>query len=370
MSVQKIIFSINPGAMTTKCSLFEVHGKSVKEIVSETIEHTTDKIKLFNSISAQVDYRDELVKKFMKKNLPENSEVIACAGRGGMLTPVPSGVILVNEELVNFSLYTPVYQHASNLGAALAYRMSKIYNCPAYISDPVAVDELPEIARISGSPLFPRFSFVHALNVRATVRLLSKKLKKPFNKMRCVVAHLGAGFSIAAFDRGRIVDNDNRMESAPFTPERAGGVPPLPLINACFSGEYTKAELTKKLYGEGGMYAYLGTKDVREVLARIKDGDRKAKLILDAMIYQICKDIAAMASVIGFDTDGLILTGGLANSEYICKQIKKRVGRAMKIYLYPGSSENKALAENALRVLNNEEKYLTWPVKFKTKSVL
>ncbi len=370
MSVKKIIFSVNPGATTTKCSLYEVHGKTVKEVVSETIEHPTDKIKSFDSIAAQVDYRDDLVKNFIKKNLPKNSEVIACAGRGGMLTPVPSGVILVNEELVEFSLFTPVYQHASNLGAALAFRMSKIYNCPAYISDPVAVDELPEIARISGSPLFPRFSFVHALNVRATVRHLSKRLKKPFNKMRCVVAHLGAGFSIAAFDRGRIVDNDNRMESAPFTPERAGGVPPIPLINACFSGEYTKAELMKKLYGEGGMYAYLGTKDVREVLARIKDGDRKAKLVLDAMIYQICKDIAAMGSVIDFDIDGLIITGGIAQSDYICKQIKKRVGRAMKIFLYPGSSENEALAENALRVLNNEEKYLTWPVKLKTKSIL
>lgn len=370
MSVHKIIFSVNPGATTTKCSIYEINRNKVKELVSESIEHPTDIINSFESISSQIDYRYDIVNDFIQKNLPKDSKVVACSGRGGMLTPVPSGVILVNEELVNFSLFTPVYQHASNLGAPLAYRMSKIYDCPAYISDPVAVDEFPEIARISGSPLFPRFSFVHALNVKATVRLLSKRLKKPFNKMRCVVAHLGAGFSIAAFDRGRIVDNDNRMESAPFTPERAGGVPPLPLINACFSGEYTKAELIIELYGEGGMYAYLGTKDVREVLARIKEGDKKAKLILDAMIYQICKEAAAMASVIDFDTDGLILTGGLANSEYICKQIKKRMGRAMKIYLYPGSSENKALAENALRVLNKEEKHLIWPLKLKTKSIL
>ena len=368
MTKTKIIFSVNPGAMTTKCSLYSVSGNELNEIVSKTIEHPVDIIMGFEGIAAQVDYREGLVREFLIDNLPDNSDIIACSGRGGMLTPVPSGVIKINEELVKFSLYTPVYQHASNLGAPLAYRIAKTYDCPAFISDPVAVDELPDIARISGHPLFPRFSFVHALNIRATVRKLSNRLGKPFEEMRCVVAHLGAGFSIAVVDKGKIVDNDNRMESAPFTPERAGGIPPIPLINACYSGEYTKKELMKKVYGEGGIYAYLGIKDIREVIEKIKSGDAYAELILDAMIYQICKDISAMASVIDFDIDGLIVTGGIAHSEYIVEKIRKKVKRVMDLYVYPGSCENEALAENALRVLNGEEEYMTWPVIPKQKS--
>jgi len=368
VSKTRIIFSVNPGAMTTKCSLYAVSGFRLEEIVSKTIEHPVKKILEFDVISAQVDYREELVREFLKENLPENSVIIACSGRGGMLTPVPSGVIKINEELVGFSLHTPVYQHASNLGAPLAFRIAETHNCPAFISDPVAVDELPDIARISGHPLFPRFSFVHALNIRATVRKLSGKLGKAFEEMRCVVAHLGAGFSIAVVDKGKIVDNDNRMESAPFTPERAGGLPPIPLINACFSGEYTKKELMKKVYGEGGIYAYLGIKDIREVIQKIKSGDTYAELVLDAMIYQICKDISAMASVIDFDIDGLILTGGIAHSEYIVEKIKKKVKKVMNVYVYPGSSENEALAENALRVLNGEEKHMTWPIESKRKN--
>ena len=279
-----------------------------------------------------------------------------------MLTPVPSGVIKVNEELVDFSLNRPVYQHASNLGAPLAYQIAQTYKVDAFIVDPVCVDELTPIARISGSPDFPRFSFVHALNIRATVRNLSERLGKKFEDMRCVVAHLGAGFSIAAFDRGKMVDNDNRMESAPFTPERAGGVPPIPLVKACFSGKYTQKELLKKLYGEGGVYAYLGTKDMREIEQRVKNGEEYTTLIYNAMIYQICKEIGAMASVLSFDMDGIIITGGLAKDENLVNEIKKKVHKIGNIYIYPGSNENEALAQSVLRVLEGVEKFMTWPV--------
>jgi len=222
---------------------------------------------------------------------------------------------------------------------------------------------LTPIARISGSPDFPRFSFVHALNIRATVRKLSERLGKKFEEMRCVVAHLGAGFSIAAFDRGKMVDNDNRMESAPFTPERAGGVPPIPLVKACFSGKYTQKELIKKLYGEGGVYAYLGTKNMKEIVIKAKEGNESVKLIYDAMIYQICKEIGAMASVLSFDMDGIIITGGLANSENLMNEIKKKVHKIGNIYIYPGSNENEALALSVLRVVQRKEQFMTWPVK-------
>jgi len=357
-----IIFTVNPGATSTKCTLFKIIDKEIKDVALETIDHPDEIIAQFKDVATQLDYRERLVRQFINDFLPRNAKIIACAGRGGMLTPVPSGVIKVNKELVDFSLNRPVYQHASNLGAPLAYLVAQTYKVDAFIVDPVSVDEFTPIARISGSPDFPRFSFVHALNIRAAVSKLSDRLSKKFEEMRCVVAHLGAGFSIAAFDRGKIVDNDNRMESASFTPERAGGVPPIPLVNACFSGKYTKKELMKKLYGEGGVYAYLGTKDMREIELRVKNGEEYATLIYNAMIYQICKEIGAMASVMSFDVDGIIITGGLAKDKMLIEKIKKQVHRIGNIYVYPGSNENEALAQSVLRVLQGAEKSMTWPV--------
>jgi len=362
MDYTSIIFTVNPGATSTKCALYQVLDKGIKEITSETIDHPDKIIAKFEDVATQLDYREKLVRQFISSHLPSDAKIVACAGRGGMLTPVPSGVIKVNEELVDFSLNRPVYQHASNLGAPLAYQIAQTYKVDAFIVDPVCVDELTPIARISGSPDFPRFSFVHALNIRATVRKLSERLGKKFEDMRCVVAHLGAGFSIAAFDRGKMVDNDNRMESAPFTPERVGGVPPIPLVKACFSGKYTQKELLKKLYGEGGVYAYLGTKDMREIEQRVKNGEEYTTLIYNAMIYQICKEIGAMASVMSFDVDGIIITGGLAKDENLVNEIKKKVHKIGNIYIYPGSNENEALAQSVLRVLEGVEKFMTWPV--------
>ncbi len=364
---KSIIFTVNPGATSTKCALYQIKEKSIQEVISESLNHSSEIISKFKTISSQLDYRERLVRDFINNNLPEKAKIVACAGRGGMLTPVPSGVIKINEELVDFSLNRPVYQHASNLGAPLAYRVAQTYQVEAFIVDPVSVDEFSPLARISGSPNFERFSFVHALNIRATVRKLSERLNKDFEEMKCVVAHLGAGFSIAAFVEGRIVDNDNRMESAPFTPERAGGIPPIPLIEACFSDRYTKEEILRKLYGEGGIYAYLGTKDMKEVEKRVREGDNFATLIYDAMIYQICKEIGAMASVMNFDLDGIILTGGLARDQLLTGKITEKVKRIGKVYVYPGSNENEALALGVLRVLLGEDKFREWPVKTNKK---
>jgi len=362
MDYISIIFTVNPGATSTKCALFQVLEKGIKEIACETINHPDKIITQFETVASQLDYREKIVRQFINDSLPENAKIVTCAGRGGMLTPVPSGVIKINEELVDFSLNHPIYPHASNLGAPIAYRVAQTHKVDAFIIDPVSVDEFSSIARISGSPDFPRFSFAHALNIRATVRKLSEKLGKKFEEMRCVVAHLGAGFSIAAFDRGKLVDNDNRMESAPFTPERAGGVPPIPLVNACFSGKYSKKELMKKLYGEGGVYAYLGTKNMKEIEIRAKEGDESVKLIYGAMTYQICKEIGAMASVLSFDMDGIIVTGGLAKDKNLVNEIKRKVHKIANIYIYPGSDENKALAQSVFRVLQETEKFMTWPV--------
>jgi len=364
-----IIFTVNPGATSTKCALYEVVKENLKELSSDTIDHRSEILAKFKNISAQLDYREELVRNFIKTYLPIKGKIVACAGRGGMLTPVPSGVIKINEELLDFSLNRPVYQHASNLGAPLAYRVAQTYKVEAFIVDPVSVDELSPLARISGSPDFERFSFVHALNIRVTVRKLSERLNKNFEEIKCVVAHLGAGFSIAAFANGKIVDNDNRMESAPFTPERAGGIPPIPLVEACFSGKYSKEEILRKLYGEGGIYAYLKTKDMKEVERRVREGEEYASLIYEAMIYQICKEIGAMASVMDFNLDGIILTGGLAKDQLLVEKITRKVQKIGKIYLYPGSNENEALALGVLRVLLGREKFMEWPIKMHNHNI-
>lgn len=361
MSTIPMILVINTGSTTTKCSLFRCDVEPDIPFHKMTIEHPDDMIHQFATISSQVDYREELVREYVKNNLPSDSEIKAVGAIGGMLPPVPSGVITLNKELADFSLNTPVYQHASNLGAPLAFRLATSLGVPSYVVDPVGVDEMAPIARISGAIDFPRFSFVHALNIRATVRRLAKEMAKPFNQMRCVVCHLGGGFSIAPFDRGRIVDSDNRMDGAPFTPERAGGIPPIPLLEACFSGKYTQKELHKKLYGAGGIYGYLGTKDIREVIRRIKEGDEYAKFIYDAMIYQICKEIGAMASVLDFDMDGIIVTGGVANETYLTSEIVRKCGRLGKIHLYPGENENEAIALSVYYAMIEQEPAMQWP---------
>lgn len=357
-----LIFTVNPGATSTKCALYEVADTQLRCCAEQAVEHPDGLLAQFISISAQLDYRYELVNRFLAVSMDAADTLIGCAGRGGMLTPVPSGAIRINQQLVDFSLHRPVYQHASNLGAPLAYRVAQQYGVAAYIVDPVSVDEFLPVARLSGHPEFERFSFVHALNTRASARKLADHIAKPFGQLNCVVAHLGAGFSISAIKQGRIVDNDNRMEGAAFTPERAGAVPPIPLIDACFSGRYSSAELKKKLYGEGGLYGYLGTRDLREVEQRIRDNDLQAKLVFDAMIYQVKKSMAAMASVLDFELDGFILTGGLAYSDALVAELQQGLSRIATVHAYPGSNENQALAETTFRVLANEAPCLSWPV--------
>lgn len=361
--MKEMIFTVNPGSTTTKCALFNLIEQKIVRIVEEQIEHPEKEIAQFSTISEQINYRETIVHKFVDKYLPGDTNIIVCAGRGGMLTPVPSGAIKINEELINFSLHRPVYQHASNLGAPLAYSIAQRYGVPAFIVDPVSVDEFSSIARISGHPDFPRFSFVHALNIRATIHKFAKEIGKNFNDICSVVAHLGGGFSIAAIEHGKIVDNDNRMESAPFTPERAGGIPPIPLVEACFSGKYKKEEVLRKLYGEGGVYAYLGSKNMVELEKRAKQGDSEVQKIYYAMAYQIAKEVAAMASVLNFKIDGIIITGGLAHDQFLIQELKRKIKKLGKIYLYPGSNENEALAETVVRVLTGKEGYLTWPIR-------
>lgn len=366
---RELVLAINPGTTTTRCALYETRAEGLYAVCERTLEHDETVMAGFHSIAAQLPYRRECVSAFLAEEMGETDRLVACAGRGGMLTPVPPGVIEVNAELVQFALHKPTYHHASNLGAPLAAGIAFQHGVRAFVVDPVSVDELPPVARITGCPELPRFSFVHALNIRACGRKLAASKGKTLDELRTVVAHLGAGFSIAALVDGRLVDSSNRMEISPFTPERAGGLPPLPLIELCYSGAYTKDQLLKKLYGNGGVFAHLGTKDIRKVEAMVDDGNERARLVYDAMILQIAKAIGAMGVVADFDLDGIILTGGLVNSPRIVAALKEKVGRIADIVVYPGSNECLALAEGAVRVLAGEEAAMTWPVQSMAEAV-
>jgi butyrate kinase len=357
-----VILAINPGTTTTRCALFALDGAGVEPMAEQTLDHDEAAMAGFPTIASQLEFRSGHVAAFLEAHLSPEHRLAACAGRGGMLTPVPAGVIAVNDALVEFALETPVYQHASNLGAPLAHRIASARAIPAFVVDPVSVDQMALVARISGVAELPRFSFVHALNIRACGRRLARETGKPFDRLRAVVAHMGAGFSIAALVDGRLVDSSNRMEISPFTPERAGGLPPLPLIELCYSGKYTREQLLKRLYGHGGVCGLLGTKDIRKVEVMVEAGDETAALVYEAMLYQTAKAIGAMASVASFDLDGIVLTGGLANSTRVTGYLAERLSRIAPLHVYPGSDECRALAEGAARALSGEEKPMNWPV--------
>ncbi len=357
------IVVVNTGSTSTKCSIYrhDPSSPTPAPVADETIAHDDALLASFPGVSAQKDMREAAVREFLARALPAGERPVAVGAIGGMLPPVPSGVIRVDGKLATYCLETPVYHHASNLACPIALSIAADWGVQAYIVDPVGVDELAPVARLSGAPDFPRFSFVHALNIRATAGKLARRLGIPFEDLRVVVCHLGGGFSVAPLLRGRIVDSDNRMEGAPFTPERAGGVPPIPLLEACFSGKWTKDELLRRLYGEGGLYGYLGTRDIREVLTRIAAGDEFARLVMDAMIYQICKEIGAMASVLGFRLDGIVVTGGIAKDPGIVARIEEVCGRLAPVFRYPGENENEAIAQGVSDVLAGRTFAGEWP---------
>ncbi|WP_415183237.1 butyrate kinase [Phaeovulum sp.] len=365
---KKLIFTINPGTTTTRIGLFAPEGADVLPVLEQTIDHDETVMAGFKTIAEQLPFRAKALQAFLNA-VPGGVSLAAVAGRGGMLSPVPSGVIAVNDALVDFALHRPVHHHASNLGAPLAQSIAQTAGCPAFIVDPVSVDELPPVARISGCPEISRFSFVHALNIRACGRRLAADLGRPFTALNAVIAHMGAGISVAALKGGRIVESTNRMENSPFSPERAGGLPPMALIDLCYSGAYDQATLKRKLYGQGGVFAYLGTKDMRRVDAMIAAGDEKARLIREAMIYQIGKAIGAMASVLDFRPDGVILTGGMAHSKPIITALSKQAAALAPVTVYPGSHENEALAAGAAAVLAGSETARDWPVTPKVEAL-
>ena len=344
------ILAINPGSTSTKISLYE----DEKEIFTEKIEHPLNVIEKFENVEDQLHMRKDLGMEVLKEKNFDIKELSAVVARGGMLPPVNPGAYIINELMVDRVENRPVMEHASNLAAPIAFEIAGQVGVPSYIYDSVMSDELPDIAHISGMPDLPRTSSSHVLNTRAMAIKAAEERGEKYEDMNIIVAHLGGGISINIHEKGRIVDLVSDDEG-PFSPERAGGVPCRELINLCYSGRYDKKTMQRKLRGNGGLRAYLNTIDVRDVEKMIADGNEYAKLIFDAMAYQIAKGIGELATVTEGNVDVIILTGGIAHSKMLTDKVTKRVGFIAPVEILAGENEMEALALGALRVLRGQE---------------
>jgi butyrate kinase len=345
------ILTINPGSTSTKIALYE----NEKPAFEEVIRHSTEELAPFAKINDQYGFRYNLVKQAINKHDIDLASLDAIVGRGGPLKSIPSGTYIVTEDMRE-DLRTGVQaEHASNLGGLLAHGLAETVDIPAYIVDPVSVDEFEPLARITGLPEMKRRSLFHALNLKAVAHRVAKDLNRDYRDLNVVMVHLGGGISVGAQRKGRMIDVANPNETGPFSPERAGGLPTGDLIKMCFSGKYTLEEMKKKLVGNAGLVAHLGMNDGREIERCIDAGDEHAAYIYEAMAYGVAKEIGAMSTVLQGDVDAIVLTGGLAHSQRLVNWIRSRVGFIAPVLVYPGEDELQALAEGGLRVLRREE---------------
>ena len=343
---------INPGSTSTKIGVYE----NEKEIFVETLRHSSDEIAKYDSIFEQKEFRKSVIMSVLKENNFDVNTLDAVVGRGGMLKPIPGGTYEVNEALLNDLKVGVQGEHASNLGGILANEIAKEVGGRAFIVDPVVVDELEPVARISGVPELPRKSKFHALNQKAVAKRFGKESKIGYENLNLIVVHMGGGVSVGAHKNCKVIDVNNALDGdGPFSPERSGSVPVGDLIKMCFSGEYTQEEVYKKIVGKGGYVAYLNTNDARDVLREKVEGNKFAELIYNAFIYQVAKSIGEMATVLKGKVDSIILTGGIAYSPIVVSDIKERVEWISNVAVYPGEDELLALAQGAIRVLNEEE---------------
>jgi butyrate kinase len=346
------VLVLNPGSTSTK---FGVYTRDGAELV-RTIRHGKEELAGFSGcpVLAQLDYRTELIEQALAEAGYTAKAFAAIAGRGGMLPPIACGTYLVDDAMVEDLRLARHGDHASNLGALLALRFAQEAGVNAYIVDPTTVDEWQDCARPTGSPLVQRTSVGHALNTKAVARRFAREQGRTYEAMRLIVAHLGSGITVSAHQDGRMIDS-NSIEEGPFGVDRCGGLPVRALIRLCFSGKYTQAQLDRHVFGDGGLFAYLGTRDLVEVLHRVDAGDREAALIFEAMVHQVGKEAGAMAVVLKGKVDAILLTGGMAHSERVVTLLRGALDWIAPIHVYPGEDELLALAEGVFRVLGGEE---------------
>lgn len=343
---------INPGSTSTKIGVYE----GEKEILEETLRHSAEEILKYDTIFDQLDFRKEVILKVLKEKGIDINELDAVVGRGGMLKPIEGGTYEVNEAMVEDLKIGVQGTHASNLGGILSNEIAKEIGKRAFIVDPVVVDEMEDVARLSGVPELPRKSKFHALNQKAVAKRYAKEHNTSYEDVNLIVVHMGGGVSVGAHRKGRVIDVNNALDGdGPFSPERAGGVPSGELLEMCFSGKYSKEEVYKKLVGKGGFVAYANTNDARDLIKLSQEGDEKGSLIFNAFIYQIAKEIGSMAVVLDGEVDAIVLTGGIAYSDYVTNAINKKVKWIAPMVVYGGEDELLALAQGAIRVLDGVE---------------
>ncbi len=346
------VLVINPGSTSTKIAFYEDEN----EVFTTTIKHSSEELSKFERIVDQYNFRKSVILEELEKRGIDVKSIDAVVGRGGLLKPLEGGTYEVNEAMKETLRSCRYGEHASNLGALIADEIAKIADCKAYIVDPVVVDEMEDIARVAGHPLFERKSIFHALNQKATARKAAQALGKRYEDVNLIVCHMGGGISIGAHVKGRVIDVNNALDGeGPFSPERSMTLPSGDLVRLCFSGKYTKEEVLKMIKGKGGLVAHLGTNDAVEVEKRIEAGDEKALLVYKAMAYNIAKFIGMMATVLKGDVDGIVITGGLAKGDEFVGWIADRVKWIAPVFVFPGEMEMEALRDGALRVLRGKE---------------
>lgn len=352
------ILVINPGSTSTKIAVFN----GLQSVFQKNVNHSESELSAFNKITDQYEFRKNVILKVLEENDIDIDCIQIVMGRGGLIHPVPSGVIMVTDKLKHDLQNSPIVEHASNLGGLIADDIARsLPNAKAYIADPVVVDEFEPIARIAGHPLFERKSIYHPLNQKAVAREYSIIHNVNYEDVNLIVAHMGGGITVGAHHKGKVIDVNQGLDGeGPFSPERSGTLPVGQLITLCFSGKYSEKEIRKMVTGKGGLVAYFGTNNARIVEDKALHGDENAKLIYEAMGYQVSKSIGEMFAVLKGDVDAILLTGGLAYSTYLTEFISSMVSKMAPVHVYPGEDEMKALAYNGLRVLKGETKILTY----------
>ena len=350
--MKRLILVINPGSTSTKFALFEEE----QMLFELTLTHSHSDISKYKNIADQFGFRKDLIIQELKNRNYDPGRIAVIVGRGGLVKPIESGIYEVNEKMIADLSSGLLGQHASNLGGIIAHDIAAaLPDAKAYIVDPVVVDELQPVARISGHPAVERISIFHALNQKAVARMHAASKGKNYEDINLIIAHMGGGISVGAHKKGRVVDVNNALNGdGPFSPERSGTLPAGQLADLCFSGKYAHAEIKSMITGKGGMVAYLGTNSFIDVCEMADDGDEKAILVRDAAAYQVAKEIGAMAAVLDGNVDTIILTGGLAYNEIFVSRIKSMVGFIAEVMIYPGEDEIKSLAFNGLMALNGK----------------
>lgn len=348
----KKLLIINPGSTSTKIGLYE----DETPVMVETLRHSSAEIDQFEHVADQFQFRKTAILDFLERHGVELKTLDGVVGRGGLIRSIPSGTYAINDQMMHDVLHPEKGEHASNLGCLIAREIGGELNIPSFIVDPVVVDEMQPLARISGLPEIERISIFHALNQKAVARRHAAEKGVRYEDLNLIIAHLGGGISVGAHEKGRVIDVNNALNGeGPYSPERAGGLPVGDLVKLCFSGRYSKEEMLRRITGKGGVVAYLGTNNMMEVEERVAQGDKKAALVFEGMAYQIAKEIGAGSAVLKGKVDAILLTGGIVFSQAMTSSIARRVGFIAPVCLYPGEDELLALAQGGLRVLNGEE---------------